>query len=690
MTEEKVDYSKTINREISWLSFNERVLQEAEDPITPLVERMRFLGIFSNNLDEFFRVRVATIRRLIKLQRKNKLVLDEPPQRVMNAIHETVVRQQIRFNKVYKSIIKKLEAEGIYIINEKQLNKEQLKFVKEYYMLKVEPVLVPIMLTNLKKFPYLNDDINYLFISFINGNLDKKQYSIIEIPRRNLSRFIVLPESKGKKYIIYLDDVIRANLDRVFKIFSPHDFESHVFKITRDAELDLDDDIVVGFYDKLKKSLEKRKKGEPLRFIYDKNMPAESMQYLIRKMNLAQEENIIPGERYHNFKDFMKFPNVGDKSLVFVKRKPLPHAYLEQSTSIIDAIHSKDILLHYPFQNFDYIIDLLREAAISPKVKSIKVTIYRLASDSKIINALINAVRNGKDVTVVIELQARFDEAANLHWAKTLTDEGVRLVLGSQGLKIHSKLILIEYKSSSGRRKIAHIGTGNFHEGTANVYSDVSYLTSRKEITEEVEKVFGFIEKPYVATRFNHLLVSPRYTRNSLIRLVDEQIEIAKNGGEGCVIVKSNSLVDNEMIEKLYEAAENGVKIKLIIRGICSIIPELPRAKGNIEAISIIDKYLEHSRVFVFGKDKNRQVYISSADWMTRNLDRRIEVATPIYDKNLQEELLDFIHLQLSDNVKARIFDEKMKNEYVRSENDKIRSQVDFYTYLKDKHIGHA
>lgn len=678
---------RTINREISWLSFNERVLQEAEDPLNPLVERMRFLGIFSNNLDEFFRVRVATIRRLIKLHKKGTEILSESPQRVMNHIHETVVRQQKRFNKIYKEIIASLANEGISIINETQLNKEQMAFVQDYFLQKVEPVLVPIMVRKLRKFPYLNDDANYLFVSFEvdDGKKDgtvREEYSLIQIPRKSLSRFLVLPESKGKKYIIYLDDIIRANLPRIFRIFEPQNFVSHVFKITRDAELDLDDDIVVGFYDKIKKSLEKRKKGEPLRFIYDKDMPEHHVQFLLRRMKLGQEENLIPGGRYHNFKDFMKFPNVGDKNLVNKKVKPLTHGYLESSVSIIQAISKRDVLLHYPYQSFDYIIDLLRESAISPKVKSIKVTLYRVASDSKVINALINAVKNGKEVVAVIELQARFDEAANLKWAKTLTDEGVKLVLSSPGLKIHSKLILIEYKDGSKRKKIAHIGTGNFHEGTANIYSDISLLTANPDITNEVEMVFGFIEKPYLAVKFHHLLVSPRYLKNSLVALIDEQVELAKKGEEAYILVKSNSLVDDLMVEKLYEAAEANVEIDLIIRGICSLIPEEVNGGRPIRAISILDKYLEHARVFVFGKGDNRKMYIASADWMPRNLDRRIEVACPVYDKALQKEILDFLDIQLRDNVKARIFDGKMLNEYVKRDGKKYRSQIDFYNYL--------
>jgi polyphosphate kinase len=673
---------KTINREISWLSFNERVLQEAEDSRNPLVERMRFLGIFSNNLDEFFRVRVATIRRLIKFEKKSQNPMDDSPQRVMNHIHETVLRQQKRFNVVYKHIIKELEKEGIFIINETQLNKEQQKFVSEFFTQVVEPLLVPIMVRKLKKLPYLSDDATYLFVSFLDKTTNDKEYSFIRIPRRSLSRFLQLPDIKGKKYIIYLDDVIRANLSRVYRIFDSDDFVSHVFKITRDAELDIDDDIVVGFYDKVKKSLEKRKKGEPLRLIYDQAMPEEHVQFLLRKLNLAGEENIIPGERYHNFKDFMKFPNVGSSRLVNKKVKPLKHPYLERHRSIIDAVQKKDVLVHYPYQNFDYIIDLLQESAISPKVKSIKVTIYRLASDSKIINALINAVKNGKEVVVVIELQARFDEEANLNWAKTLTDEGVKLVISTPGLKIHSKLILIEYKEGKTRKKLAHVGTGNFHEGTANVYSDISYLTTNPAITEEVERVFGFIEKPYLAVKFDHLLVSPRYMRIALNRLIDEEIEKAKAGRDGYILLKVNSLVDPGMVERLYEAANQGVKIDLIVRGICSLIPEECKIKGGINAISILDKYLEHTRVFIFGKGSDRKMYISSADWMTRNLDRRIEVASPIYDKDLQKEILDFLSIQLKDNVKARYFDGKMSNNYVTGGSKPIRSQVDFYEYL--------
>ena len=675
-----------INREISWLSFNERVLQEAEDKNVPLVERMRFLGIFSNNLDEFFRVRVATVRRVIKFVKKKKSLNIESPQKVMNQIYEIVMRQQLRFIKTYDSILNELESKNIFIINEEELDPEQASFVANYYLNKVEPLLVPIMLKGLKVFPRLKEDSIYLFVAFSKKDDSKStQYSLIEIPRGSLSRFLVLPQRDDKKYLIYLDDVIRMNLSRVLYIFDYDHIESYVIKITRDAELDIDDDVVRGFYDKIKKSLEKRKQGEPVRFIYDENMPEEYVNFLLNKLNLVEEENIIPGGRYHNFKDFMKFPHFGNSELVNPYYPPLKHGELEKGSTILKTIGQKDIMLHYPYQSFDYVIDMLREAAINPTISKIKITIYRLANDSKIVNALINAAKNGKEVTVVIELQARFDEAANLGWAKTLTDEGVRIALGISGLKIHSKLILIEGKEHGKIKQYAHVGTGNFHEGTANVYSDISLLTSDERITTEVSRVFDFIERPYLPTHFEHLLVSPIYNRKSLIGFIDTEIKNAKNGKTAWIKLKLNSLVDNIMVDKLYEASRAGVKIDLVVRGICSIIPGEKNMSENIRAISIVDKYLEHTRIYVFGNNGKPKYYISSADWMTRNLDARIEVAAPIFDKKLQGELKKFFQIQMKDGTKAREFDRSMSNKYVKNGDKKIRSQIAFYEYLADK-----
>ncbi|MFT4521742.1 MAG: polyphosphate kinase [Bacteroidia bacterium] len=679
--------SNKINREVSWLSFNERVLQEAEDTRNPLVERMRFLGIFSNNLDEFFKVRVATIRRLVKLHKKNKIFLPDSPQIIMNQIHETVVRQQAAFNACYVRIIDELEKENIFIADEDELTPEQVSFVHNYYINQVEPVLVPIMVSNLKKFPYLHDDANYLFVQF--GMQEKPkiiQYSLIEIPSASLGRFLVLPQSNGRKFIIYLDDVIRANLQRIFSIFNYNFIHAHVFKITRDAELDIDDDIVQGFYDKIRKSIEKRKKGDPVRFIYDKNMPQSSVNYLLKRMKITQDDNILGGGRYHNFKDFMKFPNVGSSKLEYTKYPLVRHKDLDHVSSILQVLLKKDVLLHYPYQSFDYVIDMLREAAISPKVRVIKVTLYRLAQDSKIINALINAVKNGKEVVVVIELQARFDEEANLQWAKVLTDEGVKLVLGVPGLKIHSKLILIKAKYEGVERCFAHIGTGNFHEGTAHVYSDISLLTSSDTLTSEVESVFNFIEKPYLPVHFNHLLVSPIYLRSTLVELIIEEINKAKAGKPAYILLKINALVDELMVDKLYEASENGVKIDLIVRGVCALIPTTDGLSSNIKAMSIIDKYLEHARIFVFGTGADAKYFISSADWMTRNLDYRIEVAAPIYDKNLKLELQAFLNHQLKDNVKARVLQGDLTNVYKEKGKKNHRAQVSFHEYLKNFH----
>jgi polyphosphate kinase len=675
--------SKLINREISWLSFNERVLQEAEDQMNPLVERMRFLGIFSNNQDEFFRIRVATLRRLIKFNEQGDISLAISPKKVLKQIYQTAVQLQDRFDSIYITIIDELEKEGISIINEENLNQTQMSFVNDYYLNSVEPLLVPIMLKGSKMSTHINDDSIYLLVHF-SKSVDPKsiQYSLIEVPTGSLSRFLVLPGDKRNKYIIYLDDVIRANLSRIYSIFDHDVIGSHIFKITRDAELDIEDDIVIGFYDNIKHSLEKRKKGEPVRFIYDQDMPKHCLDFLLKKMKVAENESIIAGARYHNFKDFMKFPNVGKANLELVVKPPLKHSYLENHNSIIKAIYERDVLLHYPYQSFDYVIDMLREAAISPIVQSIYITLYRLAKDSKIINALINAVKNGKEVVVILELQARFDEEANLEWAKVLADEGIRLVPSIPGLKIHSKLILINTKQDGVVKQIAHIGTGNFHEGTANVYSDISLLTADERLTSEVEDVFRFIVKPYLLVSFKHLLVSPTYLRTSLILLIDEEIKKAQNNEDGYIFLKINSLVDSAMIHKLYEASSHGVKIELIVRGTCSLIPGEKGLSENITAFSIIDKYLEHARIFIFGKGGTGKYFLSSADWMSRNLDNRIEVATPIYDPELQKEIQTFVDIQLSDNVKARFLNREMSNNYRVGGAKKVRSQLKFYKYL--------
>ncbi len=677
--------NKFINREISWLYFNDRVLQEAEDKAVPLIERMRFLGIFSNNLDEFFRVRVATLRRLMKLENKQSISLTYSGQNLLNQIQELVIFQQKKFRLIYEDILKELAKNDVHIINEKQLNQNQKEYLANYYKDKLEPQLVPIMLRNAPKFPYLKDRTIYLFIAFNSANSRKIQYSLIEIPTHSLSRFVEIPAVGSKRYLIYLEDVIRYRLPQIFAIFNPDIIESYVIKITRDAELDLDDDISESFYEKLKKSIEKRKKGAPVRFIYDENIPLSYLSYLLKKIKLHEDDNVIPGGRYHNFKDFIKFPNIGKSSFEYTKLPPAPHAVLKSAISILEVIKKQDVLLHFPYQNFDYVIDMLREAAIDPFVEKIEISIYRLASDSKIINALINGARNGKEVVAVVELQARFDEEANLQWSKQLTDEGVIIRFGISGLKVHSKLILITRKEKEQTTLFAFVGTGNFHEGTAKVYSDLALLTANDSITKEVKRVFEFIDKPYLPVVFDHLMVSPVFMRDHLIALIDFEINEAKKGRKSGIKLKLNSLLDEILIVKLYEASRAGVKIDLIVRGICSLIPGVKGMSENIKAISIVDKYLEHVRILNFHHVGENKIYISSADWMQRNLDLRVEVACPIYDEKLKIEIMDFFAIQWSDNTKARIFDGKKSDKFVKTSKLGIRAQDSFYQYLIKK-----
>lgn len=673
-----------LNRELSWLLFNARVLQEARDPQVPLIERMRFLGIFSNNQDEFFRVRVATIKRLNRLGIKARIEFGFSTQKVLNQIQEMVINLQKEFHEIYQGILKELEKENIFIINEDQLNEEQIAFVEQYFSHVVEPLLVPIMLKNVPKFPELKDKSIYLFIG-LTDEQGETDLAIMEIPRKVLSRFLVLPGTGDKKTIIYLDDVIRLNLGKVFSIFSYRKMESYVIKITRDAELDIDDDISESYFEKMKKGVEKRKKGDPVRFIYDRSMPDKYLKYLMKKLKLSEDDNIIPGGRYHNFRDFMKFPNVGQSYLEFPPMPALVHPDLLGQRSILWAMSQKDILLHFPYQSYDYVIDLLREAAIDPGVTEIKISLYRVAGDSRIINALINAVKNGKKVLVVMELQARFDEEANLNWSKTLTEEGVRLVFGISGLKIHSKLLLITRKEFREMKHYAYVGTGNFHEGTARVYSDMALLTVDPRISNEVERVFQHIIKPYLPIYFDHLLVSPVFMRRKLNVLIEAEIQAAKKGKASGITIKINNLVDEEMVDKLYEASKVGVQVQLIIRGICYLIPGLKGVSDNISAISIVGRYLEHTRIYRFHANGDDLIFLSSADWMTRNLDFRIEVAVPVYHKDLKKEIADYLSLQFKDNVKARILDEHMDNRYVRNKKKKINSQEAFYQYLKDK-----
>jgi polyphosphate kinase len=678
------DKPRVINRDISWLSFNARVLQEANDPAVPLLERIKFLGIYSSNLDEFFRVRIATIKRLLKYKEKaKKLLQGSDPENLLEKIQKIIIEQQDGFEEIYNNILKELELHGIFIINEKQLSSEQSTYVRDYFHAKVLPALVPIMVESTPVFPSLKDRSIYLFIQLVNRkNNRKNQYSLIEIPTEAVSRFLVLP--KENKYIILLDDVIRHCLDDIFFQFEYDVANAYTVKVTRDAELDIEQDVTKSIVKKVAESVKRRKKGEAVRLVYDELMPKEVLSYLIRKLNFRKVDLPIPGGRYHNFIDFINFPYIGKSELKYKALPPQQHPLLKPKESLFKIIRGQDILLNFPFQSFHHLIDLLREASIDPKVKTIKITLYRAAKNSNLLNVLINAVKNGKEVTVVVELQARFDEEANIRWSNKLQEEGVRIIYGVQGLKVHSKLFLISRVEAGKTINYAHIGTGNFNEDTARVYTDISLLTADKNITDDIEKIFNFYADNYKTGNYKSLVVSPFFMRKKFLKLIDNEIEFAKAKKPASIFLKMNSIVDEELIEKLYEASNAGVQIKLVIRGICSVITGVKGMSHNIHAISVVDKFLEHSRVFMFHHNGEEKIFISSADWMQRNLDFRSEVAVPILSKNLKEQVIKMMDVIWNDNTKARVLNAVQDNQYRSSYGlAKVRSQDDVYKFLR-------
>jgi polyphosphate kinase len=682
-----------INREISWLAFNGRVLQEAADPTTPLIERIKFLGIFSNNRDEFYRVRVATVRRLSKLGRKALVLYGDDPKELLPKLQRIVIEQQNRFEEVYGQILKEMAENKIFIINEKQLTKHHIPFVKDYFHTEIMPALFPIMVDEGKSFPYMKDKSGYLFVRLVpdEGNeLSEKskrtKFALIEIPSKAITRFVVLPMEDDNKYVILLDDIIRSCVTEIFEVFGYRAVEAYNIKLTRDAELDIDNDVSKSMLEKISKGVKDRKKGLPVRFVYDAAMPNDMLSFIMKKLGMSKKDNAIPGGRYHNFKDFISFPTLGEKKLVYKHPQPLEHKYLKSSDdTILRTAMKKDILLHYPYHTFNHIINLLREASIDPIVDSIKITLYRLADASKIANALVNAVKNGKKVTVLVELQARFDEENNIYWANKLQEEGAHVIYGVTGLKVHSKLCLITSRIKGKEIKCAHIGTGNFNEKTARIYTDFSLITCDKRITEEVSRVFDFYVDNFKVGNFKHLAVAPFYMRKVFTSLINKEIQFAKAGKKASIFLKMNSLVDKEMISKLYEASNAGVKIDLIVRGACSLVTGIEGYSENINAYSIVDKYLEHTRVFIFHNNGDEKIYLTSADWMSRNLDSRSEVAVPIYDKEVRRQLKDIINIQLSGNTKVRILDASLENKYkvAKPGEKKVRVQDEVYNYLK-------
>jgi len=679
-------------RDISWLSFNGRVLQEANDPSVPLNERIRFLGIFSNNLDEFFRVRVATLKRMVEFADKkghiHNIDLIESPQLVLDEIQRIVLRQQNEFNRIWQNLNRELKANKVFLIDDKKLNIEQKTFVKNYFDEVVRPYIIPLMIENVPELPYLRDKSLYLAIVMGNKtNAYDQKFSLIEIPSKSVGRFIELPSKPGSSNIILLEDLIRYNLPIIFSHFKFNKFEAHVFKITKDAEIDLDQEIGINFIDKISKGIKNRRKGKPVRFVYEKEMNPEMLEYLIKKLNLTRKSSIIPGGHIHNFRHFMDFPNV--IPVKSARPSPIMHPAFKKKELVSDIVLQKDVMLHFPYHAYDPVIDMLREAAMDDNVVSIKITAYRLASNSKVINALINAARNGKAVTVFLELKARFDEEANLEWKSVMEEEGISVLVGVPNRKVHAKLCIIQKRVHGKLIKYGFISTGNLNEKTARVYADHCLLTANKQLMNESTRIFTYLEnwqqgdKPIAKMR--NLLISPINMRNSILQLIDNEIKFAKQGKAAKIIIKLNSLTDITLIEHLYKAIKANVEVHLIVRGILTLKLNSDKANQKLNAISIVDQYLEHARVMIFHNKGNEKVYISSADWMVRNLDHRIEVATPIFDTAIKKELIDIINIQLKDNQKARVLEADLVNKYVPLNGKKNKSQEETFNYLKRK-----
>ncbi len=662
-------------------------MQEAEDVTVPLLERLRFLGIFSANLDEFYSVRVGSLKRHIDSGETPMAFLGGKPEHIMKQVLARTKFLRDEFDRTLGNVLDEMRNEGIVMVDERGLTEPQEKYLNKYFAEKVHPRLVPIMLKNIDGFPYLENLVIYLAVVLKRKDdpTDKK-YALIEVPADVLPRFDKIPGHGNETHIIMLDDVIRYGLKDIFSMFDYDDISAFTLKMTNDSELDIEPDITTSFFEQVSRSLKTRNHKNPVRFVYDREIPEDFLRYIVKKNHLS-EETIISGGRYHNARDMTSFPYIGTQynKLRFKNPEPLEHPVLREYASLLKAIDEKDILLHYPYQSFRYVIDLLREAAVDKDVTSIRVTLYRVADESQVVNALINAIRNGKNVTVIVEIQARFDEEANIQWTERLAQEGANVIRGIPGVKVHSKLILITRKSKGKVERYACIGTGNFNESTAKIYTDHALFTSDPRITNEVRNVFRFLQDNYKSFNYRHLLVSP-FSMNKLFKLIKNELQNAQEGKDAYIYAKLNGLSQKKIINRLYKAGQAGVKIKMIIRGICCLVPGVEEFSENIEVLSIVDKYLEHSRIYIFCNDNDPLVYISSADWMPRNLERRVEVATPIYDKALKQELIDYIDFQFEDNVKARIINELQDNAERNSTGDtKRRAQDEIYRYLRKK-----
>ncbi len=680
---------KQIPKEVSWLYFNGRVLQEAADPSVPLIDRIKFLGIYSSNLDEFYEVRVATLKRLSGLKKRDTKKLDHLPKNVLARIEEIVFAQRGFMKEVYEGLMAELRKRNIFLVNETELPAEHVPFVRDYFREEVRPHIFPIRIDKKVEALDLRDRELYLAVQMAAGGDRKSHYYIIHVPTDALPRFVELPSIGEKRYIIMIDDIIRHGLPEIFSFFKYDTFDAYEFKLNRDAELDIDDDIMESYVEKVNKGLKKRKLGVTVRFSYDAELPDAMLASIMEKLGIDDDDSVIPAGRYQNTRDFMKFPDIlGERRTLAIPK--VPHPALAGAKSIIATMKVKDFIIHLPYHSFHPVIDLLREAALDPRVTGIKMTLYRLAKHSSIINALINARRNGKNVVVVLELQARFDEEANINWAGRLEEEGIRVIFGVQGLKVHSKLCLVtrEEREAKGKKKYdanyCIVGSGNFNEVTANQYTDDFLFTADERITDEVARLFGFFEASYTLEKFKHLVVSPFSLRERVEKMINTEIKNASAGKEAYIHIKINNLADTDIANRLYRASEAGVKIRIVCRGMFSPVPGVAGMSGNIEAVSIVDRYLEHSRFFIFCNGGNPKYFISSADWLPRNFDRRIEVTCPVLDPDMKRELREIFDIAWADNVKARVISDKFDNSY-RAPGSAARTRLQdaMYDYLK-------
>ncbi|MBT7574082.1 MAG: polyphosphate kinase 1 [Flavobacteriaceae bacterium] len=674
-----------INREISWLEFNERVLEEANDITVPLIERIRFLGIFSNNLDEFYRVRYATVKRIaVSTNSGKKLFKGKTAKELLNDITLKATDLQQKSFLTLENIIKLLEKDKIYFVDELKVKFNHKQFINNYFFEIISPEIDVIILNKNKKFPKFKENLSFLLIRIILEN-DEVQNAIIRFPR-NLDRFVILPSESNEQNIIMIDDIIRFHLKDIFKIFNPKSIDANMVKASRDAELDFDDDISKSYLDKIAQSVKERSSADPVRFVYDSEIKLETLNFLLNKMGINNEtDSIIPGGKYHNRRDYMDFPNLNN-SLVYKPLIPLNVKGFSHSDNTFDRLKEKDFMIHTPYHKFTYLISFLMKSSIDPKVKKISITIYRLSKLSKVASALINAARNGKKVVVQIELQARFDESANIRYAKEMQSQGIKLIFGSPNLKVHSKICLIERLENGNLKKYGFISTGNFNESTAKVYTDLTLFTSNGKILEEVSNVFNFFNANYKKYVFKNLFVSPINTETKIKKLINNEIINAKNGKESWIKIKINNITSHSLIRALYDASRAGVKIQMIVRGICCLIPGHKNMSENIEVISIVDRFLEHTRFMIFSNNENNKVFISSADWMTRNLDNRVEVTCPILQEDLKKEIIDIFNIYWSDNIKARLINNNSKSRITNKK--RFNSQEKMYNYYLNKIEG--